>query len=298
MTGLSPALLRAWERRHGLLEPQRTEGGHRLYTSDDLHVLHRVKELLAQGRSIGEVAAMGRKTLLRPAPLTPPSIGTRKAHPARPHLNAAGNQLRESLVEAAVAIDARALDRLLDEAFSVFSPEAAISQIVEPALLQIGGLWAEGRCSVAGEHLASHKIMGRLHRLLAASNNSALNGIHLGLVACLPDEQHEIGAMLVAYWLTRFGYRVSYLGGSLPLSDLERACRTLRPAAVFLSVSRESLLETHEPQLIELLGRLNGKIPFHVGGRGVARARPALEEAGAKLALEPSSFAELMRLNG
>lgn len=42
-TGLGPSLLRAWERRYGLLRPDRTDGGHRLYGDDDLHVLGRVK---------------------------------------------------------------------------------------------------------------------------------------------------------------------------------------------------------------------------------------------------------------
>ncbi len=63
-TGFPPGLLRAWERRYGLLEPARLEGGHRLYSDEDLRVLLRVRELLDQGRSIGELAAMGREALL------------------------------------------------------------------------------------------------------------------------------------------------------------------------------------------------------------------------------------------
>ena len=69
LSGFSPELLRAWERRHALLEPERTEGGHRLYTDDDLRVLRRVKSLLDQGRSIGEVAQRGRAALLAESPL-------------------------------------------------------------------------------------------------------------------------------------------------------------------------------------------------------------------------------------
>ena len=63
LTGLSPAVLRAWERRHALLEPVRLGGGHRAYTEEDLRVIERVRELMGSGRSIGEVALIGRTKL-------------------------------------------------------------------------------------------------------------------------------------------------------------------------------------------------------------------------------------------
>lgn len=64
MTGLGIPTLRNWERRYGLLRPQRMASGHRLYTMDDLTTLRRVKALLNDGRPIGEIAALGRETLL------------------------------------------------------------------------------------------------------------------------------------------------------------------------------------------------------------------------------------------
>jgi PAS domain S-box-containing protein len=63
-TGFSTHVLRAWERRHGLLEPVRSDSGQRLYTEDDLAVLLRVRALKDEGRRIGEIARMGRRALL------------------------------------------------------------------------------------------------------------------------------------------------------------------------------------------------------------------------------------------
>jgi PAS domain S-box-containing protein len=63
-TGFSTHVLRAWERRHGLLEPVRSDSGQRLYTEDDLAVLLRVRALKDEGRRIGEIARMGRSALL------------------------------------------------------------------------------------------------------------------------------------------------------------------------------------------------------------------------------------------
>lgn len=64
ITGLSPTVLRAWERRYEFLEPERLPGGHRMYTRDDVRVLLRVKELLNEGHSVGELAGQGRRWLL------------------------------------------------------------------------------------------------------------------------------------------------------------------------------------------------------------------------------------------
>ena len=51
LTGFSPAVLRVWETRHHLLCPQRSPGGQRLYTDDDLQLLRRVKGLIDQARA-------------------------------------------------------------------------------------------------------------------------------------------------------------------------------------------------------------------------------------------------------
>jgi DNA-binding transcriptional MerR regulator len=273
-TGFSPALLRAWERRHGLLVPDRTLGGHRLYTEDDLAVLRRVRELLDLGRTIGEIAAIGRGALLSGAP--------RGSAPAAPREPARGLvPQRDQLVAAAEALDARGVDRALDEAFAMASPSSALEQVVEPALIEIGELWAGGRVTVASEHLVVSKVVARLSQLITVAT-PADAGAEVAVVACLPGEQHEIGAMFAAYALARRGLRVAYLGGSLPLEDLEGACRRLKPAILCLSVTRQALLTTHEPELIAMAQRL-ARPRIVLGGQGVGAERPLLIAAGVEL---------------
>ncbi|MCO5165558.1 MAG: MerR family transcriptional regulator [Planctomycetes bacterium] len=282
LTGLSPILLRAWERRYDLLRPERTAGGHRLYTEDDLRLLRRVQELLGQGRSIGEVAALGREALLRDAS---PPVRTRA-----PDVAAGAVGWREDLVQAAVEIDARAADRALDEAFAALSPDRALVDVVEPALREVGALWAAGRCSVAGEHLVSSAVTGRLLRLLEAASAQA-NGGPAAVCACFPDELHALGALNVAYWLARRGHRVTWLGAALPFEDLDRACERVGPEAVFLSVSRAALLEAHTPGLVALVRRRR-EVRFHVGGAASPEANGAL--AAVDVSVVPvRSFGEL-----
>lgn len=198
-TGFSPSLLRAWERRHGLLAPARTDGGHRLYTEEDMAVLDRIAELLDQGLAIGDVARVGREALL----------ADRGQPAARSDPAAQEPGLRDELVAAAVALDGQKVEAVLDYALATASPVAALQQVIEPALERIGELWAQGRCSVAGERLATGKILARLLNLLEASN-AGQSSRPRAICACLPDEQHEVGALVTAYALSRQRYRVAY----------------------------------------------------------------------------------------
>lgn len=283
LTGLSPVLLRAWERRHALLQPERTVGGHRLYTEDDLRVLRRVKELLAAGRSIGEAAALGRDSLLRGAPTEPePS--------APPAPDRVLGRWRDELAHAGMTLDAARAERALDEAFASLTPDRALADVVEPGMRTIGDLWAQGRCTVAGEHLASGVVAGRLHRLFDTAAALAAVGPR-AICACVPDELHMLGALSVAYWLARRGHRVTWLGPALPIVDLDRACEHLAPEGVYLSATTAEKLSAATPKLLDLVRRRRG-VRFHLGGLAAAEADPALARAGVVVA-RTASFAEL-----
>ena len=200
LTGLSPAVLRAWERRHGLLQPASTDGGHRLYTEEDLRVIRRVSALLSEGRAIGEIAALGREALLeRSARLS----GSEAARPID-----AQSTLRDGIVEAARRLDASLLFSTLDRAFALFSVETVLSRIIQPATAAIGQGWADGTISVAGEHLVSSALMARIQPIQQAAQ--VLNP-HAPLVvcACLPKEQHELGLLVLALHIQGAGVRVA-----------------------------------------------------------------------------------------
>ncbi len=300
LTGFSPAVLRAWEMRHKFLVPVRMPSGHRLYTETDLRVLERVRERLELGHSIGEIAVLGRDRILAEA-----QLGERLQARPRKEL-ASGNEpeprsalspglleeLRRSIVDAARALDARSLDAALDRAFGGVSEAQILPLVIRPAAAEIGELWAAGKLSVASEHLASAAFAARLNGLLAAQP-VADPAAPLALVACLPDEQHEVGALAVAIHLAQHGHRVLYLGQSLPLEDLERACEQARPAVVALSATREALLALHAPRLVELVRRRRGKTDFWLGGLGAGGDVRALTDAGVRVLPPGAELTEL-----
>ncbi|MEW5976639.1 MAG: MerR family transcriptional regulator [Acidobacteriota bacterium] len=302
LTGFSPALLRAWERRYGFLEPGRSHGNQRLYSDDDLRLLQYVRGQLDLGRSIGEIALSGRKQLLAEARALEredsggaSSLGVGTAGPAGLVSRSAAQELadcRRAIVEGALILNGVAINGAFDRAFGIVSPDLAIREVLEPCAREIGELWSSGQCSVAGEHLASSVFVHRLQKLIEMSRSPDPKASQV-ICAAFPDELHQVGALVLCYQLTRRGFLVSYLGQALPLEELERACEMAQPRAVYLSVTRQVLFLTHRPRLLELVARQAKKIRFFVGGSGIQSADEELEAAGARLWIAGRSATDL-----
>ncbi|MBN9417541.1 MAG: MerR family transcriptional regulator [Candidatus Eremiobacteraeota bacterium] len=262
LTGFNPTLLRAWERRYGLLVPTRTETGHRLYTGDDLRVLRRVRNMLDQGRSIGEIVAQGRSRLLsQGAPPTPgPSQPTPPPFPLL-------ESLREEILQAALSLDDMSIQRGLDVAFGSMSSAQVLEHLVVPLAHEIGQLWARQVATVAAEHLLTQCLIRRLQRMIDSENRSGSRT--LALCAGFPDEYHDLGLHLLTYHLLQLGMQVLYLGPAVPFEDLAVAVQMRRPHLVMLSVSRASLLEVHKPGLVQFAQSLPPETRLLLGGRAL-----------------------------
>lgn len=288
-TGLSAALLRAWERRHGLLDPERLESGHRLYTDVDLRVIEEVKQQLDAGRSIGEIALQGREALLSDAAAEADQEGEQAGYD-----EVCLEPLRRNVVRAARELDGDLLRRSLDEAFARLSPRMAIEQVVEPAARDIGQGWKDGEISVAGEHLVSSHLMFRLRHLVEATNDLGRERRPV-LCACLPEETHEIGLLVVALRLASSGYHLVYLGAMVPLPDLALATERINPRAVCLSVTNAALLDKHAEDLAAYARRWGDSLGVHVGGIGVNGVQTALDQADVTLWSADKGMDQLVR---
>ena len=295
ITGLKPELLRAWQRRFSLFEPERTEGHQRLFTPDDLRIAVHVRDLLASGRSIGAVARRGRAELLSEARALHPELGNRALEPISFPPPARGpapvpvtdpsewRTLVDELVAGAIAIDPVRVTAALDRAFAHEPGEPVLSQLVEPAMQRIGDLWQRGECSVAGEHLVATAVRERLGMLIAASAPPVGGAAPEALVACAPDDPHENGALVVAARMVWGGWRVTWLGPALPIADLDKACRSIRPHAVYVSATLPDCFEAARPALLAFARRWRGAFELVVGGQGVPPEDPELTEAGARV---------------
>ena len=215
--GLSVDVLRAWERRYGIVEPRRTPAGYRLYDDDAIARLGSMRRLVEAGWSPATAAA----ALLDPAAMPPDASPARTvaaeatAAEAVPDLTRGRETGR--FVAAAAALDQAGIAAALDDMFGGRSVERSLVDEIYPALRALGAAWSRGDVSVAGEHLASHAVLRRL----ASAYEAAASGIDgpRVVVGLPPGSRHELGVLGFATVARRAGLRVTYLGPDLPIDD-------------------------------------------------------------------------------
>jgi len=235
-TGVAVATLRAWESRYQVLQPCRTDGGHRLYSEEDVDRVLAVLRLTAQGWSVSAAAAS--VTAERaPARLGLVGSGTDAAAPAStsagadPRRDPTSRRLEQDLAQAVRTFDVSLAEGVLDEALARFGVAFALEDVVMPMLRRLGEGWEDDPALIAAEHFATNTLRPRLHTLLLGARNASAPSC----VAAAPaGEDHELGVLAAAAIASDLGFRVTYLGARTPHSALERSVATIRPDVVLI----------------------------------------------------------------
>jgi methanogenic corrinoid protein MtbC1 len=235
-TGVRADTLRAWERRYGLLEPMRSDGGFRLYGPLDEHRVRTMSELLESGLSAAEAAGEARVSI--PPPPVPVTA-----------LAGPGSDAAPRLLAALRAFDDAESNLILDEALAALSVEAVLSHLVLPVLEEIGDTWERGELSIGQEHFASNLLRGRL---LGLGRNWGAGSGALALLACPPEELHDLGLLAFGLALRDRGWRIAYLGQDTPVETIRTAASELFPAAIVIAVLSERAAKSMASRLTEL----------------------------------------------
>jgi DNA-binding transcriptional MerR regulator len=280
--GLSQDVLRAWERRYGLLEPVRSPGGFRLYTAADERRVRRMQSHLARGLAAAEAARAALAEEADGAVAAPAEPAGRPggtaSDPAPPPATVHGfAHLTADLRRALDAFDEPAAEAVLDRVFADFSVETALREVLLPYLHELGARWAENEIDVATEHFASHVLRARLAGLARGWGQGRGPS---AVLACPPGEQHDIPLMAFGIVLHRNGWRVVYLGADTPLADLGRAVEEQRPEIVVLAAADVDRFEHSIPELAALTRRAS----LRLAGAGATAA--VADAVGATLLAE------------
>jgi DNA-binding transcriptional MerR regulator len=254
--GVSDHVLRAWERRYGLLRPMRSPGGFRLYSEDDDRRVRRMQVHLSRGLSAAEAARA--------------TLGEDQASAARTDTKAVERGTGPidepgALARAMDEMDEPAAQAALDRLLADFTVETVLRDAVLPYLHAVGERWERGEVIVAQEHFASNLLRGRLANLARGWGNG--HG-PTALLACPPGEEHDIPLLAFGIVLHRNGWRISYLGANTPLEDLTRTAAELQPGLVVLAAvtaERFNGMDAH-------LSRLTRIAPLALAGAGATRA--------------------------
>ena len=242
-TSVSPELLRAWERRYGLLRPIRSEGGFRLYTAEDAERVARMKRALDEGLSAAEAA----RRALAPARLVEGML----------------DDANDRLLAAVHSYDETAVHAVLDEALAAFALETVLRELILPVLREVGDEWERGELEVGQEHFASNLLR---ERLLGLARLWGRGGGPLAILACVPGERHDIGLIAFGLLLRSHGWRILFLGADTPLGTLGVAIAATEPRLVVVSSVDPSLLEAEAAGL----RRLGRAAPLVLSGAGAS----------------------------
>lgn len=257
-SGVNVPLLRAWERRYGIVAPSRTDTGYRLYDEAAIDRLRAMRALVDAGWSARQAAE--RVVAADPDELT--AIGQT---PATDDGSAAADVIR-AFVDGAARMDGATIERTLDDVFARGSFERAVEERLYPALEALGEGWARGEIDVAGEHAASAAAVRRLSMAFDAAAAAEAEGPSPVLVGLPPGVRHEVAALAFATALRRAGVPVLYLGPDVPVASWVAAVARTNARAVALgAVMSDDVAATDA--VVEALRDVRADLVVAVGGR-------------------------------
>lgn len=278
-TGLTPHVIRIWERRYGAVVPTRTATNRRLYSDADIDRLRLLRRATQAGESIGQVADLSNEELAKligetPLPMQEPSL------PQPTEVRTASEYVSIAL-EAVAEMDGHKLETTLLEASVQLGQTQLLDNVLQPLLTTVGERWLAGEIRMAHEHFASAIVRTILGGMLSGGQRE--QSAPRLVTTTLSGHNHELGALMVAATAAASGWRPIYLGADLPIEDIARAVRQSRARVCAISIVYPPDDPRVAPQLEKLRRLIGDEVKLLVGGRSAAQYQGAIATAGGVL---------------
>lgn len=295
-TGLSPHVIRIWEKRYSAVVPRRSSTRRRFYTDEDIERLVLLRRATLSGRSIRQVAALSREALLDLLK------AIQAPDEASSDVEANGGEVDpfvEMCMSCVSSLDSKELEASLAKASAGLGQPVFIEKFLVRLMSRMGERWRDGSMRVMHEHLLSSVVRSYLGVI---GSNYQAPGCSPLLISTTPSGQlHEMGALAVAATAAADGWRVLYLGPNLPSEEIAGAAHQQRARAVALSILYPPDDAGLKPELFRLRDALGPQVELIAGGRAVSGYLQTLEEIGAILINDFTSLRkhlESLRLQG
>lgn len=258
VTGLSKQVIRKWEERYELVQPERLENGYRIYSEQDVNTLFRVKILSEKGYSIKQAVEMLEKE--------PDSIDP--LHTVEQPKFANFNDYVIQLLEKGTYCDELEINLILQQAYHQLGLELFISKVIIPFLQEVGDRWEREEWDEYQEAISSMSVRDYLIQI--RKTFQVRNEAPLVIGACLPEERHELPMHIVLLQFMLRGWKTVLIGASPAPGTIESLVQKLKPKVVLLSASTTLPFEK-DPKLIRRLDEFaseHKKVTFYLGGMG------------------------------
>jgi methanogenic corrinoid protein MtbC1 len=283
-TGLTPDVLRVWERRYKVVEPKRSPGGQRIYSDADIERLALLHSPTQGGHGNSNVASLSKtklEELVREFEL--PAVTSAAQFPPAGEPNGTVAQA----IAFTEALDPSGLESLMRRSVARHGIVTFIDSIAAPFLREVGDAWHAGTLSVAQEHLATavlQRVVSETAQLLTSAE-----GNPTVLIATLEGERHANGALMAAATAASEGWRVIYLGPDLPVDEIADAATRTRARVIAISMVLSDKKSRGSVQLRELEKSIPAGATLFVGGAGAK----TLKQHGRSPTVYIDSMAEL-----
>jgi DNA-binding transcriptional MerR regulator len=291
-TGIAADTLRAWERRYGLPMPDRTPGGHRLYSQRDIEIIKWLMARQEEGLSISRAVDLWNElTASGQDPLPDPLLGTPAASQLVTVSSANLDAIRKGWLDACLAFDENTAEQILNQAFAAHPLETVCVEVLQRGLNEIGEMWYHAKATVQQEHFTSALAQRRLDALISAAPPPTRP--YSILIGSTSGEQHIFVPLLLTLLLRRRGLKVVYLGANVPVQRFNETLQSVKPHLVILSAqllqTAKGLRDTaaylnanggrvaYGGRIFNQLPELRKRIPAHFLGTSIQEAIQAVE---------------------
>lgn len=260
LTGVNSITLRAWERRYGLIKPQRTPKGHRLYSENEVARVHQILAWLERGYSIGQVKPL----LDGNAPPSQP-----EQHPVEWELQAT------HLLTAVKTLNSNKFDAILQQLTALYPLETCVNQLLYPLMQQ---LQPNPQQQVLGAELEWQFLLQSLHSFFLQRLYQSAKQAQGPLLLIIELDQARPSwlATLQAWQASQQGFR-THLVGQLPFAELPIALERLQAKALI------GVAEQPSTQHLNHFTRLRQLYPQLPLGMLMIQPHPSLELSSASI---------------
>ncbi|QOR68706.1 MerR family transcriptional regulator [Cytobacillus suaedae] len=262
LVGIPSVTIRAWENRYHIITPHRTEGGHRLYSQNDIDTLLWLRtQIEEEGLKISEAIRLLRQS---------PEVETSSSSQVVEVKQTTYTDLTEKLYNYLTKFDSDKSNQIIDFAFSMYHYEDVFHKVFVPVLYRAGDEWELGKITVAQEHFASELILQRFtqfFRILPINKS-----LPKALAFCPEGENHQLGLMLYSLFLRKKAHDVIYLGPNTPFSGLTNLINSNNISIVAISLTNSRYEEQVTSWINECLD-VNKDVSFVLGGKGFEQSK-------------------------
>ena len=279
MTGLSVHVIRAWEKRYNVVEPDRTDTNRRLYSEKEIEKLKLLNDAVHLGHNIGGIANLSVEELKALLKKDNPELSKFTSTVVKSETDKSIDEILAECISAIKGYNAKELESILLNASTKFTQPVLIEELIVPLVYKVGEMWHEGEIRVANEHLASSVVRSFMFNLL---ESYPINDSAPVMVSATPrGQEHELGALIAGVVAASSGWKVIYLGASLPAEEIGAVVSYLEAKVVALSI----IYPGDDPHLKRELSKLHQILPSEVsvvvGGRAAKGYYNELDKMGA-----------------